>query len=322
MNQRFEAFLAVAACKSMQKAAEQQCVSYQCISGHIRSLEEEYHTRLFERRPSFQLTESGRILAESLQKIRLIEQGIGEALDDSGAAVVGHVKAGIPFSRYTELVPPILAQFKREYPNVELEISGDFSDVLEQQVERGLLDMALVVQQAGQGEKLERKMLLQERYAFLLSRPLLQEVMGEESDAAAARWQKDGITLREISRFPLVSAPAGSRLRAILDSAAKKQGLSFRIVFSSNRLETFDGIARTDLAGCLLPLQMTRITRRLDEHRRADRRLLILPVDWEGLPIDSDVALIRHREAVFPAYKQALMNILEDQFRSTAQEQE
>ena len=67
---------------------------------------------------------------------------------------------------------------------------------------------------------------------------------------------------------------------------------------------------------------MTRITRRLDEHRRADRRLLILPVDWEGLPIDSDVALIRHREAVFPAYKQALMHILEDQFRSTAQEQE
>ena len=321
MNQRFEAFLAVAACKSMQKAAEQQCVSYQCISGHIRSLEEEYHTRLVERRPSFALTESGRILAESLQRIRLIEQGIGEALDDRGASVVGQVRLGVPFSRYTELVPPILAQFKKEYPNVELEISGDFSDVLEQQVERGLLDMALVVQQEGRSEKLERKMLLQEHYAFLLSRPLLETVMGKES-AEAERWQKEGITLREISRFPLVSAPEGSRLRAILDNAARTQGLSFRIVFSSNRLETFDGIARTNLAGCLLPLQMTAITRRLDRQRRADKRLLILPVDWEDVPLSSDVVLIRHRESVFPAYKQALTRIVEEQFRDFGQENE
>ena len=316
MNQRFEAFLAVAECKSIRKAAERQCVSYQCVSGHIRSLEEEYRTRLFERRPSFQLTESGRILAESLQKIRLIEQGIGEALDDRGTAVVGHVKIGVPFSRYTELVPPILARFKREYPNVELEISGEFSDVLEQQVERGLLDMALVVQQADSSEKLERKTLLQERYCFLLSQPLLEKVMGDDGSSSAVRWQERGITLREISRFPLVSAPNGSRLRAILDTAARQQNLDFRIVFSSNRLETFDGIARTDLAGCLLPLQMTEITRRLDQFRKPEKKLLILPVDWESVPINSDVTLIRHRESVFPAYKQQLMRIIEDQFRS------
>ena len=316
MNQRFEAFLAVAELKSIRKAAEQQCVSYQCVSGHIRSLEEEYRTRLFERRPNFRLTESGQILAESLQKIRLIEQGIGEALDDRGTVVVGHVKIGVPFSRYTELVPPILARFKREYPNVELEISGEFSDILEQQVERGLLDMALVVQQAESSEKLERKMLLQERYCFLLSRPLLEKVMGDAGTLSSARWQEDGITLREISRFPLVSAPNGSRLRAILDTAARQQNLDFRIVFSSNRLETFDGIARTDLAGCLLPLQMTEITRRLDQFRKPEKKLLILPVDWEGVPINSDVTLIRHREAVFPAYKQELMRIMEEQFRS------
>ncbi len=316
MNQRFEAFLAVAELKSIRKAAEQQCVSYQCVSGHIRSLEEEYRTRLFERRPSFRLTESGQILAESLQKIRLIEQGIGEALDDRGTAVVGHVKIGVPFSRYTELVPPILARFKREYPNVELEISGEFSDVLEEQVERGLLDMALVVQEAESSGKLERETLLQEHYAFLLSRPLLEKVMGDAGASSAVRWQESGITLREISRFPLVSAPNGSRLRAILDNAARQQNLDFRIVFSSNRLETFDGIARTDLAGCLLPLQMTEITKRLDRYRKPEKTLLILPVNWEDVKIHSDVTLIRHRESVFPAYKQQLMRIIEDQFLS------
>ena len=105
-----------------------------------------------------------------------------------------------------------------------------------------------------------------------------------------------------------------------MDAAAKKQGLSFRIVFSSNRLETFDAIARTDLAGCLLPKQMTALTQRLDRNERPEKRLLILPVDWEGTAIDSDVALIRHREAVFPAYKQRLMRILEEQFQTVGRE--
>ena len=315
MNQRFEAFLAVTECGSMQKAAEKQCVSYQCISGHIRSLEEEYHTRLFERRPEFALTESGRILADSLQKIRLIEKGISEALDEQGRDVVGQVRLGVPASRYTELVPPLLSRFKKEYPNVELEIAGEFSDVLEQQVERGLLDMAVVVQQAGVGTKLERRTLLKESYSFLTSKDLLETVMEREAEEAVRRWLKGGISLREISRFPLVSVPAGSRLRAIMDNAAKNQGFSFTVVFSSNRLETFDAIVRTDLAGCLMPRQMTGITLRLNQRLREEKRLLLFPVDWKETLPDSDIALIRRREAIFAPYKEKLMQLIEEFFR-------
>lgn len=62
MNQRFAAFLLTAETLSISKAAEKCFVSYQCISGHICSLEEEYGVTLFRRRPVFSLTEDGRVL--------------------------------------------------------------------------------------------------------------------------------------------------------------------------------------------------------------------------------------------------------------------
>ena len=41
MNQRFTTFLAVAEAGSLSGAAQQLFVSYQCVSAHVRSLEEE-----------------------------------------------------------------------------------------------------------------------------------------------------------------------------------------------------------------------------------------------------------------------------------------
>ena len=319
MNQRFEAFLAVAELHSMQKAADRQCVSYQCISGHIRSLEEEYHTRLFERKPAFALTQSGRILLESLQRIRAIEQSMAAALDDSGGKVVGSLKLGVPMSRYTEIVPPILARFKETYPNVDLMITDDYSNVLEQQVARGILDMAIVVQQAtDHDDDLERITLLQEQYLFLVSTPLLRATLGDDTAAFLQRTKRRGITLREISQFPIVTYPNGSRLRSILDEYAKKHSFEYDVVFSSNRTETFDSIARTDIAGCIISQQLYGITERKNRHLRGENRLQVLRVNWGNHPVNSDMALIYNREHIFASYKRFMVQVIEEQFASYA----
>lgn len=99
MNQRFSAFLLAAETLSISKAAELNFVSYQCISSHIRSLEEEYGVKLFDRHPKFALTEEGCVLLASLQKIRAIEGGIAESLNGQGKEVSGRVTLGIPMSR-------------------------------------------------------------------------------------------------------------------------------------------------------------------------------------------------------------------------------
>ena len=44
------------------KAAHRSHVTQQCLSCHIKKLEDHYHTRLFERRPKLRLTTAGKSL--------------------------------------------------------------------------------------------------------------------------------------------------------------------------------------------------------------------------------------------------------------------
>lgn len=60
MNQRFITFLTVAEAGSFFDAAQQLFVSYQCVSAHVRSLEEEYGVKLVEHRPRFASRRRGR----------------------------------------------------------------------------------------------------------------------------------------------------------------------------------------------------------------------------------------------------------------------
>lgn len=317
MNQRFTAFLAVAEHLSISRAAEESCVSYQCISGHIRSLEEEYKVRLFDRHPRFALTSDGRILLEALQKIKILEDGIAQAFDDQGENVSGHVTLGVPMSRYTEIVPPILSRFHRAYPGVQLEIVDDYSNVLQRQVERGALDMAIVVQQSPEpNQKLDSLVLLRELYLFLVSGPLLRETLGQDWEAAHQKFRKRGITPEEIFSFPLAMTPEHSRLRRIIDHYARLRQLQYRAVFASNRCETFDAIARTDIAGCIIPHQLYGITVRQNQRLRREDRLHAYQIHWGRQEINSDITLIRNRDSVLAAYKQHLIQMICEHFAS------
>ena len=71
-----EIFLYVAEELSISKAAKRAFVSQQCVSDHIKRLEEDYGILLFNRKPHFSLTEAGKILYESVLEIQKIEEDI------------------------------------------------------------------------------------------------------------------------------------------------------------------------------------------------------------------------------------------------------
>lgn len=72
---KHEVFLEVASQLSFTKASQTLFVSQPAISKHIRQLEEEYKASLFERRGStIALTEAGKMLVESLQKVKALEK--------------------------------------------------------------------------------------------------------------------------------------------------------------------------------------------------------------------------------------------------------
>lgn len=313
MNQRFITFLTVAEAGSFFDAAQQLFVSYQCVSAHVRSLEEEYGVKLVEHRPRFALTAEGQALLETLKKIRALEEGIAAELDGSGPEAKGHVTLGVPSARYTEIVPRIVPPFKKEYPHVELEVAYDYSNLLQNQVERGILDMAIVTQYNPRPQ-LNASVLLRDTYLFILSDRLLQVCVGSRAQEVDDLYKQNGITLEQMTQFPIVTYPVGSRLRSVMDEYTAQTGRKFHTVFASNRTEVLDALARTDMAGCIIPHQICGTTLKNNKRQRQENRLHIYPIDFEDRLQNSTMALIWHKESALAPYKRYLMDLIGKRF--------
>lgn len=133
---QLEVFVAVAETRSFSRGADKTCITQSTASQHIQGLEEELGIRLFDRgRGGALLTEAGKLLVARARKI------LAEC-DESRSAVRRFVgmedvvlRVGASNTPGTCLIPSLLDQFHKHYPNVRLEVlQGDSTSVIEQLV--------------------------------------------------------------------------------------------------------------------------------------------------------------------------------------------
>ena len=90
--------------------------------------------------------------------------------------------------------------------------------------------------------------------------------------------------------------------------------MTYNTVFTSNRTETFDAIARTDVAGCIISQQIYGITARNNRRLRVENRLPVFRINMGNYKIDSNIMLIHSKDAILAPYKQHLIQIITDEF--------
>lgn len=309
MNQRSQVFIAVAETLSMSKAAEQVFISHQCVSGHIKSLEKEYGVKLFNRRPSLTLTEEGRYLLEKLYEVRNLETNISNTLKGSRQELVGKVTLGIPASRYTVLVPELVRQFKKEYPKVEIQITSDFSHNMAIQVERGLLDMAVLVLQE-EDKLLNFVLTSQEKFLLLASHRLLKKLYGPAALAGQLAAGQQGLEIAQLTAYPLIQPPSTSRIRRVMDLYCQQHAIQLETCFETNRFETLDQLVRFLPAACLLPQQFYYLTAQNNQKATADDFVYAFPLNLQPLHLPIQISLVHKKGAFLADYKQYMLQII------------
>lgn len=122
------AFMAVAEHQSFTKAAEQLGLSRPTLTQNIRSLEERLGVRLLYRTTrSVSTTEVGRFLITQLRPAFESLNGAVEQLNSFRAKPAGSLRiVAVPMAA-TMVLGPIMGQFLKEYPDIDLEISTDYS---------------------------------------------------------------------------------------------------------------------------------------------------------------------------------------------------
>src|ERR1700760_4598172 len=124
--QQLRYFTALARTGNFSRAAEQCRVSQPSLSQQIQKLEEEVGERLFDRRGrSTKLTTHGETLRHHAVKILDELEAAKRAIAEGQSLIHGALSIGVLPTIAPYFLPPILADFTRQYPGVHLLIQED-----------------------------------------------------------------------------------------------------------------------------------------------------------------------------------------------------
>lgn len=145
LAQRIRVFQAVATYLSYTRAAEELSISQPGVTFHIKGLEREYGTALFERvGKRIFLTDAGRVLASYVQRTVLLEEEARVTMEELKGLRSGLLVVGASATIGIYLLPELVGEFRKRHPGIKVSLRvGNKRHTLERLL-RNELDFGLV----------------------------------------------------------------------------------------------------------------------------------------------------------------------------------
>jgi len=231
---QLELFLAITDQRSFSRGAELVSLVQSTASQHIRSLEDELGSRLFDRsKKGVYLTEAGRLFEQHARRICAACDDVRLAMRRFAGAEEAIVRVGASTIPAACLIPDLLGPFVAAWPGVRLElVQGDTREVL-----RLLRDDA--VELALAGGRYEAEQVVFEPIAgeqiLLVARPGL---LPDRLDDCTA-----------VVQLPLILREPGSGTRQVVDAALLQSGVNLSELRVIAQLGSSEAVRRAVLSG-------------------------------------------------------------------------
>lgn len=215
-------------------AAKKLFVSQPSLSQTVRLVEQELGIAIFERGVSPpKLTYAGEKYLETARAMIAQEEQLNSILEDIRNEERGYLRLGVSIQRGMQLLPLVLPEFSRRYPDVQLLLEERGSELLEKNVEEGKLDLALVTTEPSYN-KLKYILIENESYVLLSS---------WEGPLSGRCKPGDSVSLMDIANERFVSLKPGHNIRGIQDRVFALCGISPNILVETDSVEAAIRIA-------------------------------------------------------------------------------
>ena len=142
---RLKVFYTVANRLSFTKAANELNISQPAVTKHIKEIENQLSTKLFDRKgTTIQLTESGKILFVYAEKSRQLYRDLEFAISQLNKAEKGKLKIGASTTIAQYILPEILAKFNSYYKDINIELVTHNSEDIATLLKNGKIDLGIV----------------------------------------------------------------------------------------------------------------------------------------------------------------------------------
>lgn len=144
-DRRLQVFHAVAKHRSFTRAADALFMTQPAVTFQIRQLEDQYGTRLFERRHgSITLTPAGELVLEYASKILALSDEMDTRVGEMTGEMRGPLLVGASTTIAEFMLPGVLGEFNALYPQVRARLIVGNSGSIEAQVAEHALDVGLI----------------------------------------------------------------------------------------------------------------------------------------------------------------------------------
>lgn len=220
-------FLMVAQEENITKAAELLHTSQSNVSKQLNALEIELGQKLFERgKRKIKLTEQGMFLKKRAQEIIELSDRTEKELKSLNQTISGTIHIGGVETHLMRLIGKSLISFTKEYPQIRYDFFSGSIVELEDMLNKGLLDFALLVAPVDMQNYNYIKMPITDCFGLLLCKdsPLAKQQSIKPTDIkdypvwvahqqlganVLSSWlKKDVESLNIISTFNLITTPA------------------------------------------------------------------------------------------------------------------
>lgn len=283
-TQFLTAFVEVAEAGSFTQAAERLHLSQPAISKRITALEDQIGQSLFDRvGRTVNLTDAGRTLLPYARKALQDIEDARRALSQLDGQVSGRLSIGTSHHIGLHRLPPVLGQFTRDYPQVDLDIHFMDSEIACQAVLAGKLELGIVT--------LPTQPLPQLQSRLVWPDPLV--VVTAPDHPLAGRRQ---VSLTQLAEHPAVLPDEATYTHRIVTGALQAEGVKPHVRLATNYLETLKMLAGIGLGWSVLPESM------LDD--------TLARLNVPRLRLRRELGLVWHEKRTLSGGAQALMRLM------------
>lgn len=209
-------FLAVASRQSFTRAAESLHLSQPSLSVQVAALEEELGSRLFDRLGKrVVLTQAGEVFLHHAERLLREADQAAQTIRELAGGHGGRLQVGAISTVNSYLVPPLVSEFRRRFPLVQLHVEALPSAEIVRSVTEGRLDLGLCLLPVA-SERLAVTRLFEERLVLVAP--------------ARDRTLPRRVRVRELAHLPLILMPADYCLRRMIEAECARAGVQPQVL--------------------------------------------------------------------------------------------
>lgn len=217
-------FVTLVEVKNFTKTAEMLLMSQPSVSLHIKKLEEEFQTKLFLRSPKFlKVTLTGEILYDRAKQMITIYEQTRQDIQEHDRSIKGELKIGASFTIGEYILPSLLIDLQKDYPELELQVVIGNTEEIVQAVRLYKVDIGLIEGQTNEKE--------------LSVHPFMQDELFVVSSNDHELAYKEEVEITDLHDQAWVTREVGSGTREYLNHVIRSNGLKIKsiLTISSNQ---------------------------------------------------------------------------------------